>query len=67
MYGSAMTRAGSGMWRITVAVTVKNNREHTTCVVKMTAYGKVYAETENGEYLLRLRLYELEERLDKKG
>lgn len=55
------------MWRITVAVTVKNNREHTTCVVKMTAYGKVYAETENGEYLLRLRLYELEERLDKKG
>ena len=27
--------------------------------------GKVYAETEDGEYLLRLRLYELEERLDK--
>lgn len=29
------------------------------------ANGKVYAETEDGEYLLRLRLYELEERLDK--
>lgn len=27
--------------------------------------GKVYAVTENGEYTLRLRLYELEERLDK--
>lgn len=27
--------------------------------------GKVYAETEDGEYQLRLRLYELEERLDK--
>lgn len=27
--------------------------------------GKVYAETGDGEYLLRLRLYELEERLDK--
>ena len=27
--------------------------------------GKVYAETEDGEYLIRLRLYELEERLDK--
>lgn len=27
--------------------------------------GKVYAETKDGEYLLRLRLYELEERLDK--
>ena len=27
--------------------------------------GKVYAETEEGEYQLRLRLYELEERLDK--
>lgn len=55
------------MWRIAVAITVKNNRKRTTCVVKMTAYGKVYTETENGEYLLRLRLYELEERLDKKG
>lgn len=29
------------------------------------ANGKVCAETEDGEYLLRLRLYELEERLDK--
>lgn len=29
------------------------------------ANGKVFAVTENGEYLLRLRLYELEERLDK--
>ena len=27
--------------------------------------GKVYAEAEDGAYLLRLRLYELEERLDK--
>lgn len=27
--------------------------------------GKVYAETEDGEYLLRLRLYALEERLNK--
>lgn len=27
--------------------------------------GKVYAETEEGAYQLRLRLYELEERLDK--
>ena len=27
--------------------------------------GKVYAVTKNGEYTLRLRLYELEERLDK--
>lgn len=29
------------------------------------AAGKVYAATVNGEYTLRLRLYELEERLDK--
>ncbi|MCI8645503.1 MAG: LytTR family transcriptional regulator [Firmicutes bacterium] len=29
------------------------------------AAGKVYAVTEKGEYALRLRLYELEERLDK--
>ncbi len=28
--------------------------------------GKVYAATEHGEYLLRLRLYEAEERLDKR-
>ena len=28
--------------------------------------GKVYAATEQGEYLLRLRLYELEKRLDAK-
>ena len=28
--------------------------------------GKVFAETENGRYQLRLRLYELEERLDGK-
>lgn len=27
--------------------------------------GKVYAVTEDGEYTLRLRLYEMEERLDK--
>jgi DNA-binding LytR/AlgR family response regulator len=30
-----------------------------------TASGKVYAVTDNGEYTLRLRLYELEQRLDK--
>lgn len=30
-----------------------------------TAEGKVFAVTEKGEYTLRLRLYELEERLDK--
>jgi DNA-binding LytR/AlgR family response regulator len=30
------------------------------------AKGKVFAVTEKGEYTLRLRLYELEERLDKK-
>lgn len=30
-----------------------------------TAAGKIYAVTEAGEYSLRLRLYELEERLDK--
>lgn len=29
------------------------------------ASGKIYAVTEEGEYTLRLRLYELEERLDK--
>ena len=29
------------------------------------ASGKVYAVTDNGEYTLRLRLYELEQRLDK--
>lgn len=29
------------------------------------AAGKVYATTDNGEYTLRLRLYELEERLSK--
>ncbi len=28
--------------------------------------GKVYAETERGEYILRLRLYELEDRLNSK-
>ncbi len=28
------------------------------------ASGKVYARTDDGEYVLRLRLYELEERLD---
>lgn len=28
--------------------------------------GKIIAKTEKGDYLLRLRLYELEERLDKK-
>lgn len=31
-----------------------------------TGAGKVYGVTDKGEYLLRLRLYELEERLDKK-
>ena len=31
-----------------------------------TESGKVFAETENGRYQLRLRLYELEERLDGK-
>jgi DNA-binding LytR/AlgR family response regulator len=30
-----------------------------------TSGGKVYAETEEGEYFMRRRLYELEERLDK--
>ncbi|NMA06233.1 MAG: LytTR family transcriptional regulator [Ruminococcaceae bacterium] len=29
--------------------------------------GKVYAKTENDEYLLRMRLYEIEERLSKRG
>ncbi|MDO4332914.1 MAG: LytTR family DNA-binding domain-containing protein [Eubacteriales bacterium] len=29
------------------------------------AAGKVFAATQDGEYMLRLRLYELEERLDK--
>lgn len=29
--------------------------------------GKVFAVTEQGEYVLRLRLYELEDRLDKKS
>lgn len=28
--------------------------------------GKIFSTTENGEYILKLRLYELEERLDKK-
>lgn len=28
--------------------------------------GKIFGTTENGEYILKLRLYELEERLDKK-
>ena len=28
--------------------------------------GKVYAQTRKGEYILRLRLYELEDRLDRK-
>lgn len=32
-----------------------------------SAAGKVYAVTDEGEYTLRLRLYELEERLDKKS
>ena len=31
-----------------------------------TSAGKVFAATDKGEYTLRLRLYELEERLDKK-
>lgn len=47
----------------------KNNTvkilEPDTIIRIFTANQKVYAETEKGEYLLRLRLYELEERLNK--
>lgn len=39
--------------------------EQTDIIQLYTANGKVLAVTENGEYVLRLRLYELEERLDK--
>ena len=37
-------------------------------IVRLFAFsGKVYAVTEKGDYLVRLRLYELEERLDKRS
>lgn len=39
--------------------------EQTDIIRLYTANGKVFAVTESGEYVLRLRLYELEERLDK--
>lgn len=39
--------------------------EPDTIIRIFTANQKVYAETKHGEYLLRLRLYELEERFNK--
>lgn len=39
--------------------------DQNTIIRIYTASGKVYATTESGEYLLRLRLYESENRLDK--
>lgn len=39
--------------------------EQTEIIRIYAAAGKNYAVTENGEYILRLRLYELEERLDR--
>ncbi len=39
--------------------------EHGDIVRVFSAGGKVYAETTDGEYVLKLRLYELDERLDK--
>ena len=39
--------------------------EQSDIVRLYAAAGKVYATTDNGEYTLRLRLYELEERLNK--
>ena len=39
--------------------------EQSDIVRLYAAAGKVYATTDNGEYTLRLRLYELEERLSK--
>ena len=39
--------------------------EQTEIIRIYAAAGKVYAVTQKGEYTMRLRLYELEERLDK--
>lgn len=39
--------------------------EQTDIIRIYAANGKVYARTDQGEYILRARLYELEERLDK--
>jgi len=39
--------------------------DQTTIIRIYAQAGKTYAVTENGDYSLRLRLYELEERLDK--
>lgn len=39
--------------------------EHGDIIRVFSSAGKVYAETMNGEYILKPRLYELEERLDK--
>lgn len=39
--------------------------EQTEIIRIYAAAGKNYAVTENGEYILRLRLYEVEERLDR--
>ncbi len=41
--------------------------EQTDIVRIYAAAGKVFAMTNKGEYLLRMRLYELEERLDKQS
>lgn len=38
--------------------------DETTLIRIYSASGKVFADSENGEYTLRLRLYELEERLN---
>ncbi len=40
--------------------------EPTTIIRIFSESGKVYAKTDSGEYLLRLRLYELDEQLDKR-
>lgn len=40
--------------------------EHGDIIRIYAAAGKVFAVTDNGEFTLRLRLYELEERLDKR-
>lgn len=39
--------------------------EQTDLIRMYASSGKIYAVTEKGEYIVRLRLYELEERLDK--
>lgn len=48
---------------------IKNNKvevlEQTELIRIYANAGKVFAVTEKGEYTLRLRLYEMEERLDK--